>query len=346
MRGLSRRTVAGGLAALGGAALLPRRAHADLAVLEAAARREGAITWYIAQMDAQTAESMGRAFTARYPGIEVTVIRTTGQVAYQRLLLELKSNSPHCDVLSSTDISHYAALKARGALAHYVPENAAGLAPAFDGLGEAGLYYPTTSTLHVLTYNTQTVKPEDAPRTWLDLLDPRWKNQVATGHPAFSGYTGIWVLAMRKLYGWEYFDRLAKNQPRIGRSGLDPLTMLNARECQVACGPLSGVLLSADKGNPITIRYPDDGSVLCIGPAGVLADAPHPNAGRLFLEWLLSVEFARECVAARIDPVRSEVQPKPGTKKLSELKLVRLTPQEIGNGIPEVIEQWRDTFGG
>ena len=71
---------------------------------------------------------MGRIFTARYPGISVTVIRTTGQVAYQRVLAELKNNSPQCDVFCSTDISHYPALKARGALAKYNPRNAGALA--------------------------------------------------------------------------------------------------------------------------------------------------------------------------------------------------------------------------
>ena len=77
---------------------------------------------------------------------------------------------------------------------------------------------------HMLIYNSSKVKPEDAPRTWTDLLDPKWKNQVATGHPAFSGCTGVWVVALRKLYGWSYFEKLAKNNPRVGRSGNDPVT--------------------------------------------------------------------------------------------------------------------------
>src|SRR5262249_51968614 len=147
----------------------------------------------------------------------------------------------------------------------------------------------------------------EAPKSWLDLLDPKWKGRIATGHPGFSGYMGIWALALKKLYGWEYFEKLEKNRPRIGRSGLDPLTNLNAGECAVACTPLSGALLSADKGNPIAAHYPADGSVLCIGPAAVMAKAPHPNAARLFMEWLLSADFARECVEARVDPVRQEV---------------------------------------
>jgi len=334
---LRRRAVLGGLAVT----TIARRARADLA----AAQREGSVTWYIAQVAGETAEMMGRAFTAQYPGITVNVIRTTGQVAFERLMQDLKNNAPQCDVFSSTDIAHYPILIKRNALMHYVPDNAAAIAPAFQGLGEDGLYYPTNSTLQVIAFNTRKVKPEDAPKTWTDLLDAKWKSQVASGHPAFSGYVGIWTLAMNKTYGWDYFDKLEKNKPLIGRSGLDPYTNLNAGEVSVAEAPLFGALLNQDKGNPIGFVYPSDGSVLCIGPAAVMANAPHPNAGKLFMEWLLSPEFGKLCVATGTDPVRADVTLRPGVKPYSDLKLIRLTTAEIAKGVPNLIEKWRDTFG-
>src|ERR1700719_2158005 len=98
MMHITRRLAAAGLGVAGALSVLPRRAYADLAALENAARKEGTVTWYTAQMSGEAAEDMGRIFTARYPGISVTVIRTTGQVAYQRVLAELKNNSPQCDV--------------------------------------------------------------------------------------------------------------------------------------------------------------------------------------------------------------------------------------------------------
>jgi len=341
---LTRRMATSGLAALGASALLPRPTLADTAALAEAARKEGTLTWYIAQVDGETAELMGRAFTARYPGVKVSVIRTTGQVAYERLLQDLKNNAPQCDVFSTTDIAHMPALKKRNEIAQYVPENAAAMAPAFQGLGEDGLYYPTTSTLMVIIYNTQRVKPEEAPKNWTDLLDPKWKGRVAFGHPAFSGYVGCWTLEMRTLYGWKFFDQLAKNNPRIGRSGNDPITLLNAGECVTGLGPLATMLLSAEKGNPIAAQYPTDGALLCIGPSAVMARAPHPNAARLFQNWLLSQEFAQVCANTYVTPVRDDATFKPGAKPLSEVKILRQTTQEIDKGVPEVIEQWRDTF--
>ena len=339
---ITRRRVTSGLAAA--ATLAGTPARADTTALEDAARKEGSVIWYVAQVDSETAELMGRAFTERYPGIKVSAIRTTGQVAYERLTQDLKNNAPQCDVFSTTDIAHMPALMKRNALANYTPENAAYVAPAFQGLGQDGYYYPSTSTLMLIIVNTQKVTPEEAPKSWTDLLDPRWKGRVAFGHPGFSGYVGVWTVAMRRLYGWDYFEKLAKNNPRIGRSGNDPITLLNAGECVVGLGPLSTALLSADKGNPISVVYPTDGSVLCIGPSAVLASAPHPNAGRLFANWLMSLEFARICAAQRIDSVRAEVPPKAGAQPLAALKMLRLSTEELGKQVPEVIEQWRDTF--
>src|SRR6202012_2128807 len=164
---ISRRRLTTGLAALGAGALLSRGARAD-AALEDGARKETTLTWYIAQVDGETAEVMGRAFTARYPGVKVAVIRTTGQVAYERLMQDLKNNAPQCDVFSTTDIAHMPALMQRKALANYTPDNAVSLAPAFKGLGQDGYWYPNHSTLMMIIYNTKNVPPEAAPKNWPD----------------------------------------------------------------------------------------------------------------------------------------------------------------------------------
>lgn len=342
---IPRRQAVAGLGLLAGASLLPGGARADLGALEDAARKEGTLTWYIAQMSGEVAEAMGKRFTARYPGIQVIAIRTTGQVAYERLSQELKNHTPQCDVFSSTDIAHYPALKARGALANYAPANAAALAPPFHGLGLDGYYYPVIASLQGIVYRSDAITGATVPRRLTDLLDSRWKGQIATGHPAFSGYFGQFVVAIRKLYGWDFFEALAKNNPRIGRSAADPITLLNARECMVGLSAIAVALQSAEQGNPIGFVYPDDGTLLTVGPSAVLAQAPHPNAGRLYLEWMLSSEFAGLCAAQHMVPVRADAPPMLGGKPLSDIKVMTLSTEEIAKGIPEVVEQWRDTFG-
>jgi iron(III) transport system substrate-binding protein len=345
MTDLTRRRFAAGLTAIGTAVAVPRLAHAELAAVETAARKEATLTWYVAQVDAEQAEGLGRAFTRQYPGISVTAIRTTGQVAYQRLLLDLKNNAPQCDVFSTTDASHMPALKERNALAHYVPNNAAGLLPEFKRLSDDGYYYITSATNHFLVYNTEKVRAGEAPRGWIDLLDPKWRGQIALPHPAFSGCAGIWALGVRKLYGWGYFEKLAKNNPRIGRSFGDPVTLITAGECKVGPGPAINAFPAAERGNPIGIVYPSDGCSVCVSPSAIPASAPHPNAARLFLEWMLSDTYTEFAIARGSEPLRTDIAPKPGRKPVDQLPVMQLSVAEIRQGIPEIVEAWRDTFG-
>jgi iron(III) transport system substrate-binding protein len=341
---ITRRHAAAGLATL---AAIPKqgRAAANNAVLESAARGEGTMTWYTAQVDAQTAENLGRSFSQAYPGVNVGVIRTTGQVAYQRLLMDIKNHTPQCDVFSASDISHMPVLKERHELTEYSPANAEALLPAFKSLSDPGFSYITNATRYFLIYNKDKVAPEDVPRAWTDLLDPKWKGRVATGHPAFSGCTGTWALGVKKVHGWEFFEKLAKNNPRIGRSAVDPMTLITAGECLVGVGSAGNAYASIDKGNPIGVVHPSDGLVLCVTPSAIPARAPHPNAARLFMEWLLSPDYARQITAQGSEPILVGVPSRPGMPPLADQKVIRLTVDEIRTGVPVVIEQWRDTFG-
>ncbi len=325
-------------------AFAPMSARADLAALTEAAKKEGELTWYIAHYTSEGAEDLGRGFTEMY-GIKVNVVRTTAQVAYQRLLQDIKNNQAICDVFSSTDLGHYARLKAEGRFEKYIPENASKISPAFQKFDADGYYHTTAAGLVTITYNTSKVKPEEAPKKWEDLLDIKWKGKVSTGHPGFSGYVGTWVLMMKKLYGWQYFDKLEKNKPQIGRSINDTVTALNAGERQVAAGADGSTLFSAARGNPLAVSYPTDGSVLIISPSAIMKGSKHPNAAKLFMEYLNTVEAAKINAKHFGIPLRPEVPAPPGAKPISEIKTVRPTVEEVEKGIPEVIEQWRDTFG-
>jgi iron(III) transport system substrate-binding protein len=341
----SRRRITAGAMMAALSATLPRDANADLAALANTARTEATLTWYTGQTDAETAELLGRTFTAQYPDIKVQVIRTTGQVAYQRLLLDIKNKTPQCDVFSTTDISHMPILKERHELTEYTPENAPQLMPQFSALSDPGFSYVTNASRYFLIYNTNFVKPEAAPRNWTDLLDPRWKGFVATGHPAFSGCTGVWCVGMRKLYGWEFFEKLAKNNPRIGRSAVDPVTLMTAGEVHVGLASANTTYRTIDKGNPIAIVNPADGLSLCVTPSAIPANAPHPAAARLFMEWLLSEGYSKIVAGDGSEPLRAGVPPRPDEPPLATQRVISLTVAEIRKGIPEVIEAWRETFG-
>ena len=91
--------------------------------------------------------------------------------------------------------------------------------------------------------------------------------------------------------------------------------------------------------------HPSDGLVLCATPSAIPARAPHPYAVRLFMEWLLSRDYADACRDWSLEPVRADAEPLPGMKPISEIKTVSVTAAEIARDLPGAIEQWRDTFG-
>ncbi len=333
------------VASLVSAAMLPRLAHAELDALEKAARAEGELTWYVSQTDTESAEAFGRAFSTTYPGIRVEIIRVTGQVIMQRLMLDIKNHTPHCDVFSTTDPSHMPLLKERGELTQFRPEGFASMRPQFQAQSEADWYHPTNAGRWILVHNRDKVAAGSAPKAWTDLLDPKWKGQVSVAHPGFSGGAGIWALAMKKLYGWGFFEDLARNNPRVGRSTIDTVTLLGAGECQVGPTFAPNAYRNIDKGSPITITQPSDGVVVMVFPSAIPAHAPHPSAARLFMEWTLSPAWSKLIAADGSEPIHAQVAPRADEPALDTQLVIAPTVAEIRAGVPEVIERWRDTFG-
>jgi iron(III) transport system substrate-binding protein len=343
MKGPTRRLL---LCALAFAACMPGAvaASADLKTLEEGARREGELTWYVASLDARNAEAAGRAFTMKY-GAKVSVVRAPSQVMFQRLMQDLSQNTANADVFSSVDVGNFVTFKQRGSLAAFTPEAATQVLPAFRDLDPDGTFHATIASVVIIAYNSDKVRGEEAPKSWSDMLDPRWSGKVALGHPAYSGFAGNWAAQMHKLHGKAFFERMEKLKPQVGRSLFDAVNLVASGERLVTASPIAPILETADKGKPLAVAYPTEGSILVATPSAVLKNAPHPNAARLFMEFLSGPEFNEILVKARYESMRADVKPLPGARAVSELKLIRPTLDDTVKGIPDVAELWRDVFG-
>lgn len=338
-------------AAAGASFLLPwgtsRAQPAALAALHEAARKEGELTWYIVYLPSEDAENLGRAFTARYPGVKVNVVRTTAQVAYQRLNQDLQARMANCDVFSSTDIGHYLDLKKRKLLLKHTPAAAATMDPRLQGLDRDGYFHVASVATIGLVYNTNKVKAEEAPKSWNDLTDPKWRGLASVGHPGFSGFVGVWAIEMKRLYGEDWFKKLAANKPQVGRSIIDTITTVSSGERSVSAGPVNLAASVAAKGNPLAQVAPKEGSVLMLSPSAIMANSRHPNASKLFMEFLLGSDEVDRLAHDRYGiPKRAGSKPRDGVLGLDASgKLLRPTPEEAVDELPEVIDLWRDAFG-
>jgi len=341
----------GKLAAAGLAAPSLRAFAADgdatTTALYEAAKKEGELTWYAVPYPSEQAENMGRTFTARYPGIKVNVVRTTAQVAFQRLNQDLKAGTPACDVFNSTDLAHYLDLKQRKLLLKYTPTALAQVDRKLRDLDPDGYYHVTSAFMMGMVYNTQKVPAAQAPTSWSDLLDPKWQGLASVAHPGFSGAAGVWAIEMRKLYGEGWFKKLAANKPQVGRSTIDTVTTVNSGERSISAGPITLAARVGDKGNPVAWALPKEGPVLVVSPSGIMANSKHPNASKLFMEWLIGSDDIIELGRTEFGmPLRTGVKPPGGLPALGELKnQLQPTPKEMRDDLPGVVDLWKDAFG-
>src|SRR5580698_7551419 len=225
-RNWSRRDVLKTSTALAAAALFaePARAAAPspssvTPELIEAARKEGKVSYYSA-LELNVAERLGKAFETKYPGISVHVERSGAERIYQRISREQGSGINAVDVANSTDPAHYLDWKARDWLAPYLPDDVAKYFPA-DQVDPDGTYATSCGWIEAIGYNSNLVKAEDAPKSYADLLDPKWQGKIVKGHPGYSGaiMTATFVLA-REL-GWSYFEKLAQQKVMQVQSAAD-----------------------------------------------------------------------------------------------------------------------------
>jgi ABC-type Fe3+ transport system substrate-binding protein len=335
---LCRRDVLKGSAALAAAApaafatrvlaQAPEPAPITPALIEAA-RKEGKLAFYTA-MDIPVAERFAKAFEARFPGVAVRVERSGSERVYQRIEQERGSSIHAVDVVNSADAAHFVVWKRNGWLAPYLPEEAAKHFPSAYRDPEA-THITTRVWLCSLGYNTNLVKAEEAPRSFADLLDPKWMGRMIKAHPAYSGTIMTATFQITRELGWEYLEKLAKQKIMQVQSSTDPPKKLALGERAVmADGNDYNLIQLKEKRAPVEVVYPTEGTPVVTGPSAVFASAPNPNAARLFHNWLHALEAQQLLVDfAAQHSVHAQVTPKPGRRRLADIKLMQDDPAGV-----------------
>src|SRR3982075_654544 len=347
---ISRRAVlkaSAGACAAAGVTLLaaPARAQPPAASaitpdLIAAAKKEGKVAFYTA-MDLPVAEKLAKAFEAKFSGVAVRVEPSGSERVFQRIAQEMASNIHACDVMNSADAAHFIVFKRNGWLAPYLPEEVAKNFPAAHRDPD-GLFITTRVWLSSLGYNTNLVKPEDAPKSLADLLDPKWAGKMVKGHPAYSGTIMTATFQIVRELGWGYFEKLATQRIMQVQSSTDPPKKLALGERAVmADGNEYNAVLLKEAGQPVEPIYPAEGTPTISGPTGIFLTAPHPNAARLFQAWLHTRETQQFfCDFTAQYSVHAQVQAKPGRRKISDVKQMN----EDAVGVDKMTEEIKPRY--
>ncbi len=309
-----------------------------------AAKKEGKVVWYTS-LALPSAEKVAKLFEAAYPGIKVEVHRTGSQRILQRVMQELQANIKNVDVVHTSDAGHFVLLKEKKLLAKYTPAGVDSFPAGFKD--RDGYWYGLRATVNVIAYNTKALSAAEAPKTWKDLLDPRWKGKLVTAHPGYSGVIATHVLALVHLHGWDYFKQLAQNKLMLVQSAVDPAGVVASGERLVAAnGGDYYYYQMKKKGNPIEMVYPKEGVPLVVSPSAITSFAPHPSAARLFTDFT----FTRELQQVMADSEglytgHPEVKYPADKPKLSDLKLLTADPEELEKRNEEIKKRFVEFFG-
>jgi iron(III) transport system substrate-binding protein len=309
-----------------------------------AAKKEGKVVWYTS-VDLPLAEKVAKAFEAAYPGIAVRVERTGAERVFQRIGQEYASNIHSVDVVNSSDAAHFIVWKRDGMLEPYVPEDVAKFYPA-EHKDADGTHASFRVWVCIIAYNSNLVKAEDAPKSFADLLDPKWKGKIVKAHPSYSGTIMTATYQMQRDLGWSYYEKLAKQGVMQVQSSADPPKRLALGERAVmADGNEYNIFQLKEGGSPDEPVYASEGSPLIVGPTGMFKAAPNPNAARLFCNFSFSPQAQQLIIdVGGLRSMHPQTKEKPGRKPFSEIKTMKDDPVAVERMTEEIKAHYTRLF--
>ena len=331
-------------ASLGVAFFAGPASAADQALIDAA-KKEGHLTWYTSLIVDQFARPAAAAFEKAY-GVKVDFVRAdSGEIAL-RLLNESKAGHVQADVFDGFGAP---SLVQQGLVASYIPDSAKRLPAQFhdpDGHWAA-------TNLYVLTpgYNTELVPKGTEPKNFQDLLDPKWKDKMAWNSQPSSaagpGFVGLVLAAMGDEKGNAYLKDLAKqNVAGLKVTGRQVLDEVIAGEYSIAIQIFNNhAVISAAQGAPVD-WIPMNPAMGILSVFSVTEGAPHPNAARLFVDYLDSEDGQKLFRDADYLPVDPAVPPKVASLRPDgdKFKAIFFSPETYYESLPKWTKLFNDLF--
>jgi iron(III) transport system substrate-binding protein len=302
------------------------------------ARREGEVVFY-ASMNLSEANALIGAFEKRYPFVKVKLNRTGSEKLLTRVLTESRAKKSFADVIQTVEFSMHIFSRS-GILARYAPQANALYANEFK---EEGFWTTVYYNAYVTAYNTKLVATQALPKSYDDLLDIRWKDKLMIENTKAEWFAGM-LQIMGQERGLNYMRALAKQKPSP-REGHELLAQL------VAAGegvfdiniPAASVERVKERGAPIDWTALGPVPAILVG-IGLSKQAAHPNAAKLFLEFVLSRDGQKLMQTPGRLVARGDLANDQATM-LKRLKIVPVNPV-LAEKLDEYAKQLRTIFGG
>lgn len=315
---------------------------ADQALIDAA-KKEGEIVWYTSFIENQLARPLAAAFEKKYPGVKVRIVPGTATDLLLKLLAEAKAGAVRGDVHHGGS-SVWPLIKA-DAVEKYFPD-AAKEYPA-ELKDPNGMWTADALYFLVAAVNTDMVKPAAEPKTYADLLDPKWKGKIAWTNAmtqgGAAGFIGTILQSMGDEKGMDYLRKLAPNVVNVPSNQRVVLDQVIGGEYPLAIATFNNHSdISAAKGAPV--KWLKIEPVTATLDTVMLLKGPHPNAGKLFIDYSLSEDGQKAVRDAGYIPSHPKVDAKVATQKPQggNFAIEVLTPEIVERDM----QKWVDAYNG
>lgn len=283
------------------------------------AEKEGALTMYSPDPETNQA-ALVNAFMAAFPKIRVTYLRLQTGALYAKLMAERQARTYQPDILTLSDMTFALDFQKRNGWMRYDSPELAAFTPEHKSTPQGNFIW-TGIIIAGIAYNPTTLKPEDAPTSWKDALDPKWKDAINV-KVSNSGLQHATWLMLRQTIGEEYWKQFAQLNPRAFDSYVQQFDRTVSGQDQIIhTAQYSGYLQFKAKGAPIAFVNPAEGVIAVPIVSGAVDQAPHPEAAKLFMDWLTGVPGQEAYVkATSLYSTRSDVNPPAGGVPITAFK--------------------------
>jgi ABC-type Fe3+ transport system substrate-binding protein len=299
------------------AAAAPARAQAA-DELHAKAKAEGAFVFYVGGPTAPW-EAQARVFEQRYPGIKVSITGGFSNVLDRKVDQQLKDGKLEVDAAIFQTLQDFVRWKAEGRLLAFKPLGFEAIDPSFKDAD--GAFYGVMVIAMPYMYNTQHVSPADLPNSAPDFLKAQFRGKMVTPYPADDDAT-LWLFHKIVLkYGWDYMDKYMANKPSFIQGHLGQQRSIASGQNWVTFDSIFNITEPEKKaGKPVGSHFSTiDATPIWPLTGAIFKDAPHPNAAKLFLGWLMEPE---QQARTGTWSSRRDVPPPAGYKPILDYKVV------------------------
>lgn len=266
----------------------------------------------------EEAQALVAEFKKLYPGIAVDLIRAGSGELLTRMQAE--APRPGGDIIlgiakESLDAVYDLLEPYKAANHDEIPEN-------LRDSADVPRYYGYSMPLQAFMVNTDLLAPEDYPKTWKDLVDPKYKGEIILANPALSGSAYAQLFMMYELYGFDFCVEVGKNAIFTASSTMVPEAVARG-EYAIGVTGEGNIALAINDGAPVIAIYPEDGTGARFDGSGILKGGPNPENAKLFMDFLTSLDAYRIIVETRQRRVVHPDAPGPGPlPPLSEVVLI------------------------